>query len=161
MTQFVNRVAADLSGHPKLVIIYLGMRVYSVRGVWTVLSLRTQVRKGVAAKPDGLLLHESFYFSFFPLHIGLRQYWRDFDALEAWTRAFPHQQWWKDFVRNPRGTGFWHETYALGAGIEGVYGAMREPTGLLRVVPAVRAEGGMFSARERLNHSPRASATGP
>jgi hypothetical protein len=38
----------------------------------------------------------------------------------------------------------------MGRGIEGIYDAMREPTGLLRIVPSVRAEGPMFSARERL-----------
>jgi hypothetical protein len=157
----VERVAADLSTYPNLVVIYLGMRVYSPRGFWTVLSLRTQVRKAVAANPDGLLLHESFYFSLVPLHIGLRQYWRDFDALEAWTRSFPHQKWWKDHVRDPQGTGFWHETYTRCSGFEGIYDAMREPTGLLRVVPAVRAEGRMFSARERLKQSAKAPATEP
>ena len=159
MTRSVKRVA-DLSSHPNLVVIYMGMRVYSLPGVWTVLSLRQQVRRAVAAKPDGLLFHQSFYFSLLPLHVGLRQYWRDFDALEAWTRTFPHQRWWKDFVRNPRGTGFWHETYTCGGGIEGVYDAMREPTGLRCVAPGVRAEGCLFSARERLNQSVRDGAIG-
>lgn len=154
----VDSFAADLSAHPNLVVVYLGMCVYSPRGLWTVLRLRTEVLRSVEARPDGLLLHESFYFSLVPLHIGLRQYWRDFASLEAWTRALPHQTWWKEFARDGRGTGFWHETYMRGGGIEGIYDAMREPTGLLRFVPAVRAEGRMYTARERLKMSAAGSA---
>jgi len=146
----VDRQAADLSQYPHLVVIYLGMRVYNPRGLLTVLRLRRQVLRAVAARPDGLLFHESFYFSLFPLHVGLRQYWRDFDSLEHWARSCPHRDWWKTYVRNPRGTGFWHETYSASGGIEAVYDAMREPTGLLHFVPAHPATGLFFSARNRL-----------
>lgn len=153
MKRTVGSFAADLSSHPNLVVVYLGIRVYKLRGLWTVLKLRSEVLRSVEARPDGLLLHESFYFSLVPLHIGLRQYWRDFVSLEAWTRALPHQACWKDFAREARGTGFWHETYMRSGGIEGIYNAMREPTGLLRFVPAVEAKGQMYSARERLKLS--------
>ena len=60
------------------------------------------------AKPDGLLLHESFLFSL--RHFGMRQYWRDFESLEAWSCSEPHRQWWQSFLRDSGGTGFWHET---------------------------------------------------
>jgi len=150
MKTSVSRQAADLSQFPNLVVIYLGMRVYNLRGLMTVLNLRRQVLKAVEAKPDGLLFHESFYFSLLPLHIGLRQYWRDFESLEKWARATPHQQWWKSYVQNPKGTGFWHETHSAAGGIEAVYDAMQEPVGLLRFAPAVPARGSFFSARKRL-----------
>jgi hypothetical protein len=146
----VSSWAADLGAYPNLVAIYLGMRVYTLRGLWTVASLRTEVLKSVDAKPDGLLFHESFYFSLFPLHIGLRQYWRDFDSLERWTRALPHQKWWKDYAENGRGTGFWHETYLVGGRAEGIYDAMREPVGLLHFAGTVPASGKMSLARARL-----------
>jgi hypothetical protein len=152
MKRDVDSFAADLSAYPNLAVVYLGMRVYNLRGLYTVVRLRREVLRSVAAKPDGLLLHESFYFSLVPLHIGLRQYWRDFASLETWTRTLPHQAWWKDFARNAKGTGFWHETYLRRGGMEGIYDAMREPTGLLRIVPAVRAEGRMYTARERIKH---------
>jgi Monooxygenase af470-like len=77
-----------------------------------------QIRAGVAQDPDGLLLHENFVFSFVPPHFGMRQYWRDLDALEQWTRELPHQQWWKDFLGDSAGTGFCHETYFMRGGME-------------------------------------------
>ena len=49
----------------------------------------------------------------------MRQYWRDFQSLEAWTRSEPHRVWWKNFLRNSGGTGFWHETYFLRGGDRG------------------------------------------
>lgn len=93
----VNRVSVDLSPYPDLVVIYLGMRVNSLRGLKTLFSFGPKISASVAAKPDGLLLHENFFFSFFPLHAGMRQYWRDFESLEAWARSMPHQKWWQDF----------------------------------------------------------------
>jgi hypothetical protein len=59
--------------------------------------------------------------SLMPLHIGMRQYWRGFDALEAWSRSTPHRQWWRDFLRSSRGTDFWHEAYFMRGGMEAVY----------------------------------------
>jgi len=41
------------------------------------------------------LLHENIIFSVFPMHDGMRQYWRDFDSLERWARSEPHRQWWQ------------------------------------------------------------------
>ena len=65
-------------------VIYLGMRVNSPRGLTTLASFGPKIRKSVEAQPDGLLLHESLLFSLFPPHAGMRQYWRDFDSLERW-----------------------------------------------------------------------------
>jgi hypothetical protein len=77
-----KEIVADLSAYPQLVVIYLGMRVYRWRGLRTVLRVRSEIHKALAQNLDGLLFHESFYFSLLPLHIGLRQYWRDFDSLD-------------------------------------------------------------------------------
>src|SRR5579863_3403798 len=49
----------------------------------------------------------SVFSSFFPLHVGMRQYWRDFESLKTWARSLPHQKWWQNFVRDSGGTGFW------------------------------------------------------
>ena len=113
-----NRQTVDLSGFPDLVVIYLGMRVNRPRGLRTLAWIGPQIKRSVLERPDGLLLHEDLIFSMFPPHLGMRQYWRDFDAMERWARSLPHKQWWQRFVRDTGGTGFWHETYLMRGGME-------------------------------------------
>ena len=80
----VKRETVDLSKYPDLVVIYLGMKMRTVRGLITMLGFGPKIQSSVDAKPDGLLLHENFIFSLFPPHGGMRQYWRDFESLERW-----------------------------------------------------------------------------
>ena len=115
----INRQTVNLSEFPDLVVIYLGMRVQKVRGLGKLIQTGRQIQAGVAQGPEGLLLHENLLFSVIPPHLGMRQYWRDLDALERWTRELPHKQWWQDFLRDSAGTGFWHETYFMRGGMEG------------------------------------------
>ena len=150
MGERVKRQTVDLSAYPDLVVIYLGMRVNKLRGIGKLLAIGPQIQKSVAEKPDGLLLHEQFYFSLFPVHVGIRQYWRDFAALEAWTREGFHRGWWKDFLRDSGGTGFWHETYFARGGMEAIYDDIPLPVGLMRFAPMHEAKGSMFAARQRL-----------
>src|SRR5215469_17927740 len=150
MSERVKRQTVDLSTYPDLVVIYLGMRVNSLLGLRKLLAIGPQIQKSVAQKPDGLLLHEQVYFSFFPLNVGMRQYWRDFAALEAWTRTGFHRGWWKDFLRDSGGTGFWHETYFMRGGMEAIYDDVPVPIGFLGFAPAHEAKGSMFAARQRL-----------
>jgi hypothetical protein len=51
-----------------------------------------------------------------PLHLGIRQYWRDFDALERWVRSEPHRTWWQELLRG---------------GVEAIFLDLDRPTGLL------------------------------
>ena len=146
----VDRRTVDLSAYPDLIVIYLGMRVNMWTGIKTALGLGPQIAKSVEAKPDGLLLHEDFMFSFFPPHAGMRQYWRDFDSLEKWSRSDPHRQWWQKFLRDSGGTGFWHETYSMRGGMESVYDDMTAPIGMMKFAPLIKARGSVFSARKRL-----------
>ena len=106
-----ERYTVDLSAYPDLVVIYLGMRVEEPRGVETLEALGPQIRAAVDEEPQGLLLHEELIYSQEPLHVGMRQYWRDFDSLKAWSLALPHKEWWTDYLRDRGGTSFWHETY--------------------------------------------------
>jgi hypothetical protein len=145
----VTRQTVDLSSFPDLVVIYLGMKARSPRGLLTVVRFGPRISAAVAEKPAGLLLHESMMFSIFPLHVGMRQYWRDFDSLETWARALPHQKWWQDFVRDSGGTGFWHETYFIRGGMEAIYDDLNAPVGFAHFAPVQAAEGAMFSARQR------------
>jgi len=142
-----KRETVDISGYPNLVIIYLGMRVNLFRGIKTILGFGPKIDAAVRAKPDGLLLHESVFFSL--RHFGMRQYWRDYESLEAWSRSEPHRQWWTSFLRNRGGTGFWHEMYSRQGGVECVYVDMDAPVGMARFAPVIPARGPMFSARKR------------
>ena len=85
-----KQVAVDLAGYPELVVIYLGMRVNTPRGLKTLLAFGPRIKASVGAQPDGLLLHQNIIWGMFPPHFGMRQYWRDFDSLERWARADPH-----------------------------------------------------------------------
>jgi hypothetical protein len=142
-----DRRTVDLSGYPDLVVIYLGMRVNTWTGVKTLLGFGPKIRAAVAEEPDGLLLHEDILFS--PRHLGMREYWRDFESLEAWTRTLPHKEWWRDYIKDTGGTGFWHETYFMRGGMEAVYANIEKPLGMTTFAPVVPARGAMFSARRR------------
>jgi len=145
----VNRITVDLSSYPGLVVIYLGMRVNRIAGLKTLMGFGPKISDSVAARPEGLLLHENLIYSLFPLHVGMRQYWRDMHSLLAWSHSEPHRQWWKTFLRNSGGTGFWHETYLRQGGMEAIYDDVARPIGFARFAPVVAARGVMFGAGER------------
>ena len=150
----ISRQTADLSAYPDLVVIYLGMQAHSFTGFLTLMKTGPQILKAAKAAPNGLLDHEeNIIFSLFPIHFGMRQYWRDFESLERWTRELPHLGWWKDFLSRPQGVTFWHETYCIRGGIESVYLASKDDgsrLGLQGFAPVVDATASMFSARRRL-----------
>jgi hypothetical protein len=150
MKSAVNRRTVDLSAFPDLVVIYLGMRVNALAGIKTAFGFGPRIAKAVEDQPDGLLLHENLLFSLFPPHVGMREYWRDFESLERWSRSAPHREWWQNFLRDSGGTGFWHETYFLGGGMEAIYDDLPQPIGFMRFARVVPARGGLFSARKRL-----------
>jgi Domain of unknown function (DUF4188) len=145
----VDRQTVDLSTYPDLVVIYLGMRVNAITGIKTLIGFGPKIASAVAQKPDGLLLHENIIYSLFPPHVGMREYWRDFASLERWSRSEPHMLWWKRFLRDSGGTGFWHETYFLRGGMEAIYDDVPKRIGLATFAPLVAARGPMFSARTR------------
>ena len=145
----VKRLTVDLSAYPDLAVVYLGMRVNRISGVKTVFGFGPKISSSVAAQPDGLLCHENFVFSFFPMHVGMRQYWRDMASLLAWTRSEPHRLWWKTFLRDAGGTGFWHETYTVRGGMEAIYDDITPKVGFMSFAPIVPARGSMFTASNR------------
>ena len=147
----LERCTVDLSSYPDLVVVYLGLRVNAWNGLRRLLRLGPGIQASVAAQPDGLLSHENLTYGLFPLHIGMRQYWRDFDSLERFTRSEPHRTWWREFLRDAGGTGFWHETYARRGGMEAIYDDVPVRVGFARFAPVVAAEGRRASARGRLS----------
>jgi len=156
-----ERQTVDLAAYPELVVIYLGMRVRRPRGLLRLFGLGPQIQKSWKAKPDGLLLHEDLVWSLVPVHVGMRQYWRDLDSLERWTRSEPHRRWWQDFLKDTGGTGFWHEAYFMRGGVDAIYDDMVNPTGLARFAPAKPARGAMFSARHRAGRHEEALTVAP
>jgi len=157
----VERRTVDLTSYPDLVVIYLGMRVNAMTGLKTLFGFGPKIDSSVAAKPEGLLRHETVVYSLLPPHVGMRQYWRDFESLERWARSEPHKQWWKNFLRDSGGTGFWHETYFMRGGVEAIYDDIKVPLGLSAFAPTRIARGPMFSARARLGVHGGESAPAP
>jgi hypothetical protein len=157
----VQRRTVDLSNFPNLVVVYLGMQVRTLVGLKTLIGFGPKIAKSAADQPEGLLLHEGFLWSLFPAHAGIRQYWRDFESLERWTRSEPHRIWWKTFLRDSGGTGFWHETYFMQGGIEAIYDDLGSPTGMLCFAPPVIAKGPMFSSRQRAHLAGVAASAAP
>ena len=155
-----DRRTVDLSAYPDLVVVYLGMRVNVLAGIKALIGIGPQIESSHKAMPDGLLLHENMFYSVFPPHVGMRQYWRDLASLEAWTRSDPHRTWWKNFLRDSGGTGFWHETYRMRGGIEAIYVDLGAPVGMMKFAPTLDARGGMFSARKRLMAAGATDASG-
>ena len=149
MTTKVDRRTVDLSAYPDLVVIYLGMRVNRLAGLKMLIGIGPQITKSAADKPDGLLCHEMLFYSFFPMHLGMRQYWRDLDSLTQWTRSDPHRQWWKNFLKDSGGTGFWHESYSRRGAMEAIYDDIPQPIGFAAFAPLVPARGPMFGAASR------------
>jgi Domain of unknown function (DUF4188) len=145
-----TRRTIDLGAYPDLVVIILGMRVNFITGIRTLIGFGPKIESAARARPPGLLHHEVFLFSLFPPHAGIRQYWQDFASLERWARSEPHRSWWKNFLKDSQGTGFWHETYRMRGGIEAIYDDVPRPIGMLAFAPVTAAKGGMFSARSRI-----------
>jgi hypothetical protein len=157
MDMRATRKSVDLSPWPDLVVIYLGFRVTRLRGVATLLGLGRGIAASVQSKPDGLLAHESLWFGL--THIGMRQYWRDLESLEQFTQSEPHRTWWRDFLKDNGGAGFWHETYRMKGGMEAIYLSMPTPIGFGVFAAERRPQGPFMSARQRL--APAAADAGP
>lgn len=141
------RTSVDLSGFPDLVVIYLGIRITG----WKTLAKLPGIGRGLTAvqknKPPGLLAHEGMMYGL--RHFGFRQYWRDWESLEAFTRDTEHMGWWRDFARSGGGAGIWHETYRVRGGMEAIYSGM-PPIGFASFAPARRPVGPFMSARARV-----------
>lgn len=143
-----ERETVDLSGFPDLIVVLLGFKVRSPRAL---LALR-DVGRGLTAiqrdPPDGLLANQSCLFGW--NHVGIRQYWRDLDSLEGFTRQNPHAAWWSSFLKDSRNCGFWHETYRARGGFEAIYVGLPERTGFGTFAPIRKPVGSFMSSRARL-----------
>jgi len=144
----IPRKSVDLSGYPDLVMIMLGFRVRGWRGLLALRRIGPGLRQIMRELPDGLLAHENLMFGL--THLGFRQYWRDAEALERFTRSEPHADWWRRIRELSAGAGFWHESFHAKGGVEALYVAMPGPVGLQHFAPAREPVGPFMSARARL-----------
>ncbi len=143
-----RRESVDLSAYPGLVVVYLGFRVGRLRGLRALLGIGRGLAQVQRTMPDGLLAHENLVYGL--NHIGMRQYWRDLESLEAFTRSDPHKTWWRDFSHDAAGNGFWHEAYRLSGGMEAIYVGMPRPVGLGSFAAARQPQGPFMTSRQRL-----------
>ena len=142
------RETVDLTGFPDLVVVLLGFRI----GSWRTLPALMRIGRGLRTvrrdPPDGLLGDEQFLFGW--NHLGIRQYWRDPAALERFTRTTPHAGWWRDFLHDTQGAGFWHEAYHARGGMEAIYVDMPMRPGLAGFAPVCAPIGPFLSGRDRV-----------
>ena len=145
-----NRMTVDLTEYPEAVVLYLGIKVTKLRGTGSVVKMRAQLNEIVKHPPDGMLAHESFWWSMFPLHVGFRQFWRDPDSLDRYAHTSEHRDWWPRFLNDPHAaTSAWHEAYFSGGGMDLVYTDMDNAVGWARFAPTVAARGKNYSSRGR------------
>lgn len=152
----VNRQSVDLAAYPDLVMIMLGFRLRGWRGLLSMRRIGPGLNRIERERPDGLLAQENMRFSL--THFGFRQYWRDMETLERFTRSEPHADWWRHIRELSAGAGFWHETYHAKGGAEALYVAMPEPVGLQRFAPERQPTGPFITARARVQGGAPAAA---
>jgi hypothetical protein len=129
-----RRMCAELPGD--FVIFLIGMRINRLWKPWRWLPVATAMPRMVAElgrQPELGLLHARTHFGI--RNIMMLQYWRSFDALEAYARnaSAAHLPAWQALQREI-GTngdvGIWHETYVVrGGAYENIYANM-PPYGL-------------------------------
>ena len=150
-----GRFTADCSD--PVVVFVIGMRInhFLKPGKWLpVARAMGPMIAELSADPDSGFLGSEF------MRQGLRtfvliQYWRDFEALEAYARDRDQRHWpaWTAFnkaVGSDGTVGIFHETYVVPSGnFETIYGNMPH-WGLGKVAGIVPATGSRNEARSRM-----------
>jgi hypothetical protein len=149
-----RRVCAEIEG--EFVVFLIGMRINKPWKFWKWLPVATampRMLRELAAQPDRGLLHARNQFGLGGAMV--IQYWRSFDALEAYARDrnSAHLPAWQAFnkaVASNGDVGIWHETYLVAPGrYETVYNNM-PPYGLGLAGKLVDAVGARQEARRRI-----------
>ena len=155
-----DRMCAQIDGD--FVVFIIGMRInklWKVHKWLPVLGAMPRMLKELSQKPDSGFLGAQ------PVGLmTLVQYWRSFEALEAYARDANAAHWpaWVDFNKRmgrSRGdVGIWHETYRVGAGeYEAIYSGMPE-YGLGKAGRLIPARDRFESARGRMRPREQTSA---
>lgn len=154
MVDIINRrVCAELDGD--FVVFLIGMRInrpWKVWKWWPVAMAMPRMLRELYRQPELGLLHARTWAGF--PDVMVVQYWRSFDALEAYARdgEAAHLPAWRAFQRaigSNGDVGIWHETYVVRTGDhESVYVNM-PAFGLGRAGRLVDANGARQAARGR------------
>ena len=139
----------------EVVVFLIGMRVnrpWKVHKWWPVGAAMTRMIRELYAHPElGFLDCESW----FGRTTIMVQYWKSFEALEAYAknRNHDHLPAWAEFNRKVASNGdvgIWHETFRVRPGdFECFYNNM-PPFGLARATNSVPASGARHTAADRL-----------
>jgi hypothetical protein len=149
-----ERVCAEMEG--EFVVFLIGMRVNRPWKIWRWLPVAVAMPRilvELAMHPELGLLNARTHFGF--PNILVVQYWKSFEALEAYARSTDskHLPAWQAFNRavgSNGDVGIWHETYVVKPGAyENIYNNM-PPYGLGAVGKIVDAVGGRQAARQRV-----------
>jgi len=144
-----RRETVDLAAYPELIVVILGFKLRRLRALPAMMRIGRGLADIKKNPPEGLLAEDGMLFGW--NHVGFRQYWRDLPSLEAFTRSAPHSIWWRDFLKDPQGAGFWHEAYSA-RGIEAVYVNLPcQRLGLGMFAPIAEPVGTLLSTRQRLH----------
>lgn len=150
-----ERMCAQVEGD--FVVFLIGARINHLWKFWKWWPVATAMPRMLAelsCNPDMGLMN--YYICLGPHGPVLVQYWRSFDALEAYAKAreSEHLPAWAAFNRSVGSNGdvgIWHETYRIQAGAyESVYNNM-PAFGLGQAGKLVEARGARQSARQRLS----------
>ena len=149
-----RRVCAEMDDG--FVVFMIGARInkpWKFWKWWAVATAMPRMLAELAKQPELGLLHAQSLFTF-PNAVVI-QYWRSFEALEAYAKARDHAHLpaWQAFnkaVASNGDVGIWHETYVIEPGkYENIYNNM-PPYGLGAVARIVDAVGGRQAARQRV-----------
>ena len=138
------------------VVLIIGFRINKFRALarwmWTGASMGPMIKELETNPAKGYLGGETFLYW---RGVAFVQYWRSFDALEAYgrERGGLHATTWGQYnkrIGNDGSVGIWHETYLIEPNkSEAVYGNMPR-FGLGAVMDHVPATGKLETARQRL-----------
>ena len=124
-----ERMCAEVEGD--FVVFMIGMRInrpWKVWRWWPVAAAMPRMLIELAKQPELGMMHARTHFGF-PV-ISVIQYWKSFDALEAYARSganahLPAWQACSKAVGSNGDVGIWHETYLIKAGgYENIYNNM-------------------------------------
>ena len=163
MTNIIpQRMTAEADGG--FVVFLIGMRVNKWWKIWKWLPLARAMPRmlvELSKQPELGLLHARPLFGF--PNVMMIQYWRSFEALEAYAKAGDkaHLPAWRAFNKNVGSNGdvgIWHETYVIAPGqYETIYSNM-PPWGLGAAATLREAKGHRVSAARRLQPEDRDKA---